>query len=286
MNNLVFNLKRFLANKNTVTFIGVLLVVLIIYIGYNWRVGQALTAQQVPYAVVTIQPRTKITADMVGSVKIPPNLVMGQIIQNSVYVIGNYSNYNTIIPEGSLFYIDQVVTKELLPDSAFVDIPTGSTAFSLPVSIQTTYGNSIFPGNYINLYFKAINEDGKVMVGKLVENIKVLAVKDSSGKHVFENTETERTPSSIIFAVPEATHLMLRKAMYLAQNSDISGELIPVPNTATYTTTPGEVTITSQYLKAFIDANTGYVPEDELPDVTDNTTTQQTTETTDTTTAQ
>ena len=38
--------------------------------------------------------------------------------------------------------------------------------------METTYGNSIYPGNYIDIYMKAINENGQLMVGKLVENIK------------------------------------------------------------------------------------------------------------------
>lgn len=274
MNNLVFNLRKFLANKNTVTFIGVLLIVVIIYAGYNFRVNQVLTPEYLPYAVVDIQPRTKITADMVGQVQIPPNLVMGKIIKGSALVIGKYSNYNTMIPEGSLFYQGSVVDAEQLPDAAFVDIPSGYTAFSLPVTIATTYGNSIYPSNYINLYFKAINDEGKVMVGKLIDNIKVLAVKDNTGKPVFENTEKERTPSTIIFAIPEEMHLLLRKALYLGSDSDIKAELIPVPNTTTYTTTPGEISIKSQYLKEFIDAKTGVVPEDELPNGTEQTTNQ------------
>ena len=59
--------------------------------------------------------------------------------------------------------------------------------------------------DYINIYFKAIlpaseSEDNKdtIMFGKFLSNIEILAVKDSSGQHVFENTEEKRTPAYML----------------------------------------------------------------------------------------
>ena len=50
MNNLLVGIKRFLGNKNTVTIIGVLAGIAVLYIGYNWRVKQAIEPKSVPYA--------------------------------------------------------------------------------------------------------------------------------------------------------------------------------------------------------------------------------------------
>jgi hypothetical protein len=274
MENLWFQIKRFLQNKNTVTILGAVLVVLILYFGYNFRINQAINPVRVPYAKVTIQPRTKITEDMVGYVDVPPAMIKGKIITNQNLIIGKWSNYNTIIPFGSLFFQDSVISANELPDSAFVNIPAGFTAFNLPVDIKSTYGNSIFPNNYIDIYLKALNADGKIIFGKLVENIKVLAVKDKDGRHVFENSEESRTPSIIIFAVPEDIHLLLRKSLYLANVREISAELVPVPTTQSYSAEPGSINMTSQYLKTFIEINTGIVEEDQLPDVTGELTTE------------
>ena len=92
-----------------------------------------------------------------------------------------------------------MVTKDELPDSAFEKIKEGEVVVKLPVNIETTYGNSIFPGNKIDIYMKAETVDGQIMVGKLFENIEVIAVKDNLGNHVFENTEDNREPSILIF---------------------------------------------------------------------------------------
>lgn len=267
MKNIIFNFKKFISNKNTVTILGVFLGILVIYFGYNFRVQQAIKPVRVPYALVTIQPRQRITEDMIGYASIPPGMIMGNAVIDSGFVLDKYANYNTVIPEGSLFYTDALITAAELPDSAFIDIPEGHVPFSLPVNVASTYGNSIFPGNYINIYFKGFNEEGKVMVGKLLENIKVLAVKDSSGKHVFENTEEERSSSYIIFALPENLHLLLRKAYYLSGDRDIEAELIPVPNTEIYTGEVGVINVANQYLQTYVEVNTGFVPVDELPDL-------------------
>ena len=184
MGNLNFKLKKFLQNKNTVTFIGTALILVILYFGYNWRIQQAITPVKVPYAKSTIQPRTRITEDMIDYMEVLPDMVNSDTIVNIKNIVGKWSNYNTIIPKGSLFYNATVVTSDELPDAALISIPDGYVPFNLRVDINTTYGNSIFPNNYIDLYLKALDADGKPIVGKLLENVKVLDVKDK--RQLFE----------------------------------------------------------------------------------------------------
>ena len=70
--------------------------------------------------------------------------------------------------------------------------------------MESTYGNSIFPGNMIDIYMKVGDgTDERIMLGKLIENVEVLAVKDSSGRAVFEDTSEERTPSMLIFGLKQ-----------------------------------------------------------------------------------
>lgn len=268
MNNISNAIKRFFSNKNTVTIVGVLLCILVLYIGYNYRIKQATTPIKVPYANQTIQPRTLITSDMISYTEVLPSTLKGNYITNANLIIGKYSNYNTAIPNGSLFYQDAVINERDLPDSAFGEIPSGYTVVSFPVTMSSTYGNSMYPNNYINLYFKAYNEDTKKLIfGKLISNIKILDVKDSSGNHVFENTSEERTPAYILFAVPEEQHILIRKAMYL---SKVSAELIPVPNTAVLTE-EDTVELDSQALAQFIIERTErYELEDIITNDDDN----------------
>ena len=258
MNNLKIALKRFFTNKNTVTIICVVLAVVVLYVGYSYRIKQETKPVRVPYAKVEIQPRTLITEDMIGYVAIPQNMVTSNTITTSNEVLGLYSSYNTVIPAGSIFYKSTLITWKEMPDSSWADIPDGYTVVSLNVTTETTYGNSIFPGNYIDLYYVTHDDTGKLLLGKLIESIEVIAVKDSSGKHVFENNATLGTPSSLIFAVPEELHLLLRKAGYLA------GELIPVPRNESYSQNPSATVVSSEYIKDFILSQTVTIPDEKL----------------------
>ncbi len=260
MGNIVTTIKRFLGNKNTVTIIGVILGILVLYIGYNYRVKQATTPISVPYAKEEIASRTLITSDMIGYREISSTVVneSTNLITNANDLINNYVAFGTTIPANSMFYESQILTSDEMPDSAFADIPDGYTIYSLGVDLHTTYGNSIYPGNYIDLYFKGVDDTDKIMFGKLIESIEVLAVKDSEGNHVFETTVESRTPAELLFAVPNDMYDLLMKAGYISGSSI---EIIPVPRNASYSANPGDTVVSSDYIKNFILAKSATIPQ-------------------------
>ena len=265
MNNLKASMKKFFGNKNTVTILGVILCLVILYIGYNYRINSKTELVAVPVAKQTIQPRTY----MIEIRNVPVELLnTSKYYTTSKSIVGKYSNYNTMIAKGSLFYTDLVVEEKDLPDSAFSGVPEGYTVINYPVTIASTYANSMAPGSHINIYYKSLNDDGEVMFGKFISNIEVLDVKDSSGRHVFENSDEARTPAYMLFAVPEETHLLLRKALYL---TDYDVELLLIPNTATLSEDQ-KVTVSSLQIEEFINSKTAFVSVDDLPQVSDNVT--------------
>ena len=254
MNNFMIAMKRFFQNKNTVTVVGVLLILLVLFIGYRYQINRAVSpVSGIPVAVETIQPRTLIESDMVETVQVAPVVLSKNVIRTKAAVVGKYTAVNTVVPAGSMFYQNTVVSKEDLPDAAFVELEDGDIPYNFPVTMASTYGNSIYPGNYIDVYMKAFNENGELMVGKLIENVKVLAVKNSSGQNVFENSEETRTPAYMIFGLDYELNILLRKASYM---SEFSVELFPVPHGAAVKAGEGETAVSSQTLKDFINANT------------------------------
>lgn len=260
MDNFLVSVKKFFSNKNTVTIIGVLVGIGVLYAGYTIRVKQAVTLVKVPVATQELAPRTLIKREMVTTIEVPQSLVSksANIITNTALVIGKYVSYGTTIPANSMFYKTTVMAADEMPDSAFANIPDGYTIYSLGVDLHTTYGNSIFPGNAIDLYMKAVDENGLIVYGKLIERIEVNAVKDSSGKHVFESTVENRVPAELLFAVPDDMYLLLMKASYIT-GSGI--EIRPVPRNANYVPEEGATKVSSDWLKQFILAKTTYIPE-------------------------
>lgn len=263
MNNLSSSIKKFIGNKNTVTILGVLLCIVILYFGYNYRINQKVTKIRVPYANQTIQPKTKITADMISYMEVAQEFVgkNTSFYRSSDDIIGKYANYNTMIAEGSVFYTD-LVTAET-PTSKFEKVEDGYTLINYGVDMASTYANSMMPNDYINIYFKGTDDNGTIMFGKFVSNIKIIDVKNSDGQGVFESTAEARIPAYMLFALPEDMHLLFRKALYLEKQYNV--ELILVPNTqALNAEEPGAVMVSSEDIQKFINDKTKMVSVDEI----------------------
>ena len=264
MNNLVASAKKFFKNKNVVTIIGVVVILILLYVGYSTQINNAVEPVQVPVATQTIQPRTEITDDMVQMVDMPNVSLSDNVIRSRSQIVGQYSNVNSVIPEGSMFYTDTVISEDELPDAAFAKVKSGEVVYNFPVDMESTYGNSIFPGNMIDIYMKVGNgTDERIMLGKLIENVEVLAVKDSSGRAVFENTSEDRTPAMLIFGLKSDLYTILKKASYM---ESLGVELYPVPHGGEVAE-EGATQVSTQQLVDYIDAHSVNIP---VPDETDD----------------
>lgn len=250
MNNLSSSLKKFIGNKNTVTIVGVLICLLILYFGYNYRISQQVTLSTVPYAVVDISPKTKITEDMIGYMSVPTTyLEESEYYADDENIIGKYSNINATIPKGSIFYTKLVIDEKELPDAIFKDIEDGYVLTQVSVNFQTTYANSIMPGNIIDIYFRAVSDDGKAMFGKFVENVEVLAMKDSGGNDVFGTGEAGE-PAYMYVALPERLFILNGKVEKISSNSI---DFMIVPNKVEYVDEDKDaIRITSEEVEKFI----------------------------------
>lgn len=273
MGNIVTKLKRFLSNKNTVTIICVIAGILVLYIGYNWRVNTATKPTTVPYAKNALPSRHVITADDIGYMEVSNSVVSksSNMVKAANQLIGKEVMYGTTIPKNSFFYTEAITSPENQPDNVISDIQDGYTLFSLSVDLHTTYGNAIYPGNYIDLWFKGVDDYRKLMYTNLIRSIKVLDVRDSQGQSVFETSSENRTPSELLFAVPDEMYSLLRKAQYIS-----NVEIIPVPRNKNYTANPGETEVASTYVKEFILSKSAVIPDEQINTDNDDDTTNET----------
>ncbi len=276
MNNILIGLKRFLTNKNTVTVIAVIVILGLLYWGYTSQINTSVNPVSVPVTKQTIQPRTEITADMITTIKVPKIAVSDNVIIATQAIVGKYTNINVTIPAGSMFYKNVLVEKSALPDSVFTAVKDGEIPYQFAVNMETTYGNSIFPGNKIDIYMKAIDDNSQIMVGRLLENVEVLAVKDSQGRNVFENTTESRIPAYLIFGVPERIHILLRKAVYL---KSAGVEVFPVPHGGVVPV-EGGLQVDIAELQNYIESRTVNLLTEELNEATEETVPTENTNTT------
>ena len=261
MGNIVTTIKRFLSNKNTITILGVLLGIVVLYIGYNWRVDQAIDTVMVPYARQTITATSEITQEMINTTEVLRTFVTSNdnLITQTSQLINNSDpicvSYGTSIPEGAFFYSEQTIECNRLSKTVTQNIPDGYTLFTMSVNIHTTYGNSMYPGDYIDLYVRMNGTDNRIVFGKLIESIEILDVRDSQGNSVFLTSQTA-SPSELLFAVPDDLFWLL------SVSTEISSlELVPVPRNASYTSNPGETAVSSEYLRNLIRSYAQEIPD-------------------------
>ena len=254
MGNKFTGIKKFLSDKNTVTIVCVILGVLVLYFGYNFRVTKSTDPVRVPYAKKALAKKTKITADLIGYTNVPRSLVTTSktILTNEKDIINKYVSYSTSIAKNSYFYSDVIMREEQMPDYAFMNMADGYTVYSLKVGMETTYANKIFPDTYIDLYAKASDDaTDKVMLTRLIESIKVKAVKDDLGNALLENGVNNGTPSAMLFEVPDDLFDLLMKAKYVP-----GVEIFPVPRNSAYTVSQGETNVDNEEMKQYILSHT------------------------------
>ncbi len=261
MGNLLSSFKRLLSNKNTITILMVLLGIVVLYIGYNYRINAAISPVSIPYAKEEITSRTEITPEMIGYMEVPQSMLDSNpnIIINANQIIGKVVSFADTIPAQSMFYASSLMDAEDLPDGAYADIPDGTGVFSLPVDMESTLGNSIMPGNRIDLYVRAEDDNGLIIYSKLISSIEVQAVKDDNGLHVFETASENREPAYLIFYLEEYFYRLLNVAL------DVDLEIVPVPRNASYSANPGDTEVSSDALIQFIeDEASGLTELDQL----------------------
>lgn len=249
--------KSLLNNKNLVSLLMIIVLIGILFFFYSKRVNDSISPITVPYAKEQIASGIQITSKMVGTTQIPPAMLTDDVYTVVSDVVGKYSNADTIIPKGSLFFQRNVVEKEELPANIILDLKEGEVLYNLPVTMNSTYGNSVYPGNYIDIYLKArtkeiaglVSQEKKLILDKLLKNVKVIAVKDDTGRTVFKDMEEAKEPSMVIFAVPEEYYLLLKKAEFLRT---YDSQLIPVPTNESLKDEPGDLAIASESLEKWI----------------------------------
>lgn len=250
MGSIILSIKRFFQNKNTVTIFALLLAVAIIYYAYNYRIKKSTEPVNIPYATRELGPRTLITDEMVSIRKVPGGIVTEDVEQNRASIIGQYVLNTAVIPEGSMFFKSTIGSWDELPKSPYENIGNGQTLSSISVNMSTTYGNSIFPGNYIDIYYTTRDpESGKVWIGKFMQSIRVLDVIDRNNQSVFETIGTPRTPDQLIFNLDESEFRLFEKI------KGVGGiQLFPVQRNANYSNNPEPTKIVGNEFKKFVEA--------------------------------
>ena len=262
MNNFVIGLKRFFTNKNVVTILLVIVILAVLYYGYSSSIKKQTNPLNVPVAAKEIPPQTLITNEDIRINKIAGSMLSANTITNRAFVVGRYTKVNVTVPEGSVFYNEWLDDAENIPGNWIeqLDYEAGELGYYMSVDIESTLGNSVLPGTYIDIYMKTTDPvTGRVMFGKLLKNVKVLVVHDGNGNNAFAGTDTVNEPAKIGFAVNPDMYILLHKIEYLY---DVSLIIAPRGSKVPEDCEDNCTVVTSSTLRNMIDSRADTAAED------------------------
>ena len=263
MNNFVIGLKRFFTNKNVVTILLVIVILIVLYIGYKTSIEKQTNPVDVPVAAREIPPLTKITNDDIRTVQIAGSMLSTNVVRMRGAVVNKYTKVNVTVPEGSVFYTEWLDEEKNIPGNwiEMLDHEAGELGYYMSVDVESTLGNSVLPDTYIDIYMKTTSDTGTVMFGKLLKNVKVLVVHDGEGNNIFAGTSATGSPSKIGFAVSPDMYTLLHKVEYLY---DVSLIIAPRGSKTPEDCEDNCIVVTSSTLRNYIDVRTITAPEDVI----------------------
>lgn len=254
MGNILKNIKNIILNRNTVTILAVLAGVVVLWFFYNMTLENAINPQRVPVATRTITATEMITAEDFEYVEVNSGfLENANIITSGSQLTGYYVKNETSVVEGAMFYREQVVERGDLKEREQEDLEEGYTIYWLKVDNTSTYANSIYPGDKIDLWLKA-QVDGQIVYDEFITSIDVVSVKNSQGKNVFD-TQTSSEPAWLSFAV---TFEMAEYLNLIEQIPDLNMQVFPVPKNSLYTEEGQEVAYANELLLQMIESYAGF----------------------------
>lgn len=255
MNDIMPKIKSMLLNRNSVTILGVVAGVIVLWFVYSATLSKAVDPIRVPVANKDLTSGTLITDKDVTYVEVNSDVLKkANVITSMAELKNKYVNNNTSIVTGEMFYKENVVETSKLVHRDFEKIPKGYNIYSLKVDNTSTYANSIYPGDKIDLWLKA-NIQSKIVYEEFLTSMEVLSVRDSSGNDVFD-VDSGRTPAYIRFAVPEEYFVYLKRIEYLKDM-----QLYPVPKNKMYASSDAKPEFVNDELKTYIDSLVYQIPD-------------------------
>ena len=251
-----------LSNKNTITILIVLIGVVAIYFVYDNQVKSTTDTIMVYYVKDNVPANTQLKEEQLDKVSVNKSLTKtykGLITNLSQIMDGDgkyyYVNYDHALSAGQLLSKNDLIAASEKPANKMYGFDEGKKPFEINVDLNLTQGNSIAPGNSVDLWIQGGNleDEETIIFNKFIENLEVIDVVDNNWLTTAGKDSQE--PKFLITAVDEEIWLLLNKAERL---QGYSFKLIPVVRDKAYDPeTP--TTVVSEGIKNIIEANTSYM---------------------------
>lgn len=190
--------KNVILKSIEVLLLGILVGVVLIA-GVKVRAKQIIGLQTVYIAGHDIAPRTRIREEDLLEIQIPEAYLVPNAAREKAEIVGRYTDIQGKIPAGSLFYKSMLYGEKELPDNPTAQLKEGQSTFTMETDLARL-GGALSPGQRVDIYASVTAKDGTVVTGAVVENARLLALKDHNGLDL-EDENSTGTPYLAILAV-------------------------------------------------------------------------------------
>ena len=197
-------------NKKNLTLIGAVSLLICNGLLFKIFLDKKLNLIEVPIAAVQIEPRQKITEDMIVIKKIPSVAVQENTVLNQEDIIGLYTEIEGIIPKGSYFYESMLFEEEALPDYPALKLKENQNVFSLSTDLIKSSGNTLTNNQLVDLHVTIEQKKEAPVTDCLLSSVRVLNVKDRKGNDMKESSG--KVPYVINLAVDQDYVKLLQMA--------------------------------------------------------------------------
>jgi len=183
-----------------VTLVCFLFLALLIFAGVKIVSTEKIEIVEVLVAKETIYPRTKISESNTTVVKMPKSYLGENVLLKKEEIIDRYTQIYATIVKGSMFYNDLLESGENMSDYPSLLLLEGQVSYSLTSDIIKSSGNTLVAGQKVDIYATLVNKDKIPMTDCLIKAVRIIAIKDRSGKDIAEE-KSSKVPYVIIIAV-------------------------------------------------------------------------------------
>ena len=184
------------------------------YLIYPTFIQKDLNLVEVPVATTKINETTKISEQMISTVKVTQEVLDTGIITSKEDIVNKYVANDCTIPSGSFFYKELLTTEEELKGKVARELNEGEFAFTFALDpVEASTGVYKLNQN-INLYgaikYKDKDDINKIAYGQLVGSARIIAMSvDSNGltqSLTIAVTEDDLTYINIVKQVGEVVY--------------------------------------------------------------------------------
>jgi len=183
---------------------------------FNIVLQRSLDLVEIPIAKNTIHQRIPLTASDITTKKVPRAYIDEFVIEEIDQIIGKVVSFQTTIYKGMPFYYHALEDGHTTLDAPLLQLKQGQGAVAIAVDLIKSSGNTLLPGQYVDLILTIALKNQPVIVDTMFSSVRVLAVKDRYGLDM-SDPKSQKVPHVILLALWQADIRIFYQALQVGK---------------------------------------------------------------------